>query len=97
MQEVLGWIISSGGAGVLAYWLMEHIPFLVALSAEWKRYASFVLSGAIACLAFVALVFSGFEPQPATWQAWVDALLSVIAGAVIVAQGAHARLKLSKR
>ena len=89
LSELLIWILGRGGAGIAAYWLMEHIAFLVMLAPQYKRYVSFAIAGVLATLAFLASVAMGYQPEPGTTRAWIEALSSVIGVAIGLSQLIH--------
>jgi len=96
-KMVLTWIIADGGAGVLAYWLMERVKALAELTPEPKRYASWAIAGVLAIAAYlVSMVFGGVA-VPGEWREWFEVLFNVALGAIMVGQAAHARLQLSQR
>lgn len=98
LREVLAWVISGGGAAVLGYWLMEHIPALAELQSEWKRYVAYVLTAGIAIGAYmVEYIFGYVQPPAPEWRAWVEVLFQVASVAVGLGQIIHARMKLSER
>ncbi len=98
LKELLAWVAGGPGAGVLAYWLLEHVGALKALAPEAKRYVAFALSGGLAALAWYLSVVCGFVPAPEpTVVGWLDALVGVILLAVTTNQVTHARLVLAKR
>lgn len=97
LQEFLVWIISGGGAGVVAYWIMEMIAKNVSIGSELKRYLSLVVAGLLAAGAYMASVFIGYEPKPEDVMAWIEAIFAVIALALGLSQIIHGRLKLGKR
>ena len=94
LAQALAWLVSGGGAGVAAYFLMEKVKLLAALESEAKRYVAIGLSAAIAMLAFTAAVFLSYYPQPQTVQAWLEALFAVAFVGVGLSQTIHGRVKL---
>jgi quinol-cytochrome oxidoreductase complex cytochrome b subunit len=97
LQDFFIWIISGGGAAILAYGLLELIAKRVVLSPELKRYLSIVAAALFSAGAFGLSVLFGYEPQPATWQAWLEAIFFVIGLAYPVNQAMHGAMKLRKR
>ena len=55
LLDFLSWVLTPG-AGVLAYWLMENVPFLANLEPTVKRFVAFGLSAVFGILAFLAMV-----------------------------------------
>ena len=94
LADFLLWVIGGGGAGIVAYWLMEHIGLLGGLPSEQKRYVSLVLAAGLACLAFVAAVALSYKDDPGSAQGWLEALFAVAFLAVTAGQVLHGRLKL---
>lgn len=87
-------LVISGGAGGLVYWLMENVPALKALRADWKRYISWFLSALLPILAWLAAVALGYLPAPGSWQGVVEQLFALLFVAFSASQGVHAALKL---
>ena len=94
---VLSWVVSGGGASMLAYWLMSYVPVLKKLVGEAKRYAAFALAGTIAVGAWAMLTWFGASEWPGTPQAWVTAIFQVIALGIIGSQVVHGRKDLATR
>jgi len=95
LADFLTWLVGGGGAAIVAYWLMEHLP-LENLSSELRRYVSLAIAALVACAAFGISVALGYSETPAGWQAWIEALFAIIAVAIGGSQAIHGRLKLSK-
>lgn len=89
LTELLTWILSGGGAGVIAYWAMEHLAFLVQLKAQYKRYVSLALAGGLAMLGYLAAVGMNYQVGPETAKGWIEALFSVIGVAIGLSQLIH--------
>ena len=96
LQEVLVWLLQGGGAGVVTYWLMENLPFLVNLTSENKRYASLVLTAALSIGAFLIAVALRYEAQPETLKAWLEAVFRVVAMALNLSLVIHGYKQLKK-
>lgn len=96
LQDVLQWVI-SGGAGVIAYWLMENISYLKNLAPEAKRYVALAIAIALAVLGYFAQVAMGYQVAPQDARGWIEALFAVAGVAGGLSQIVHARLQLSKR
>ena len=97
IQELLAWLVSGGGAGIIAYWRIGVIPALEGLVSEAKRYVAFALTAALAVGAWYVTIVLQYTPQPETTKAWIEAVFSVIAVALGINQIIHARRVLSKR
>lgn len=92
LSEWLVWIVGGGGAGVITYWIMEHLK--LDLEPEAKRYIVLLLSALLACVGFAASVGLGYRISPAGWQGWLEQLFTVVFAAFTSSQVVHARLKL---
>lgn len=88
------WIVSGGGAGVLAYFLMEKIPAFANLSSEGKRYASVALAALCGIGAFLVAIVMLYRPEPETWRQWVEQLFAAAFVSVTTSQVIHGRAKL---
>ena len=97
LVDALKWVLLSGGAGVLAYFLMGRVPELAGMQPEPKRYASWLLSAVFACLAFSLMVALGYSETPESVQGWIEQLFYYSSLAVGVSQVTHARKDLAKR
>lgn len=97
LSELFFWVLDRGGAGIAAYWLMEHIAFLVMLAPRYKRFTSYAIAGVFATLAFLATVGMGYQPEPETTRAWIEALSSVIGVAIGLSQLIHAAKRMDRK
>lgn len=95
LREALVYLM-SGGAGAVVFWLMENIPFLASLAADYKRYVSLALSAFIPVGAWLIMLGMGYEPAPEAWQGWLERIFALIAAALVVSQGLHGALRLRK-
>ena len=95
LESALVWIVSGGGAAWAGFWLVDHIPAMQLLIGDYKRYAAFALTAAIAISAWCGLTAVTAGAWPGDWRAWVSELFSVAATAIIAGQGIHAATKLS--
>lgn len=94
LQEFLIWILTRGGAGIIAFALMEWIGRHTNISAEIMRYLSLVLAALVAFGAYMAGVWIGYEPLPETTRAWIEGIFSAIAIAIPLSQAIHGRVRL---
>ena len=88
LREILVWA-TTAGAGVLAYWLVEEVDWLAKLAPKTKRFASFGLTAVLALAAWGIQLVMAYVPPPVGWRAWVEAVVAIAAGAIVVAQGVH--------
>jgi hypothetical protein len=95
LKEAIAWVLSQGGAGMVAFWIVEKI-----ISNNWradhKRYIAFVLTAAIACGSFYFATVMGYMPTPQTWRGWIEQLFQAASGAILVSQVAHAAIVLRR-
>ena len=96
LADILLWV-TTAGAGVLAYYLMEEVEALKALAPKVKRFASFGLTGAIALAAWGAQLVMAYVTAPVGWRGWVEAVVAIVAAAIVVAQGVHGVRDLSNQ
>jgi len=89
--EILSWVLSQGGAMVLAHFLMEKVKWLHDISDMfWKRVAAFAIAASIAMLVFVMSVAVACNPAPADWLGWLNQLTVVATSAIGLSQLLHA-------
>lgn len=94
LSEFIAWIVTGGGAGIVAYFLMEKVARLSNLPPEPKRYAAFALSGAVAVAAWCAGAGLGYYPFPAGAVDWIEQVFAIGTSAFALSQIIHARTKL---
>lgn len=97
LAEVLSWILSGGGAGVIAYLLMDKVWQLAELPAEKKRYVALGLAAGIAWVAYLFTLGMEYQAPPQDVRAWIEALFSIAAVAVGLSQVIHGRRDLRGR
>lgn len=93
LKDVLVFL-STTGAAVLAYWLMNNITALQGLAPPTKRLAAFGLTALIAVGAWALQVLFLYQPSPADWRGWVEALSAVAFGSIGLNQIIHSQLAL---
>lgn len=90
LLEVIVWVASGGGAGILGYWLMNNVPALKNMqSSAWKRVVSMLIAGAIAIAAYSLGIAMAYSPTPANSKEWVEVLFNVAAIAAGLGQLIH--------
>ena len=94
LSQVLTWFVSGGGAGIVAYFLMEKLRPLAELTSELKRYVSLLLAAVLAMAAFALAVGLRYVEAPTTIQAWAEALFAVAFIATNLGQIIHGRTRL---
>jgi len=97
LEQALAWL-STIGAGIIVYFLLENIAALVSLPPVWKRVIAIFGTAAIAVIAFLLEVRWEFVALPLGEKAWVEALFAIMYGALsaIWNQLLHGFAKLSK-
>ena len=91
LGTLLGWLVSGGGAAVVASWLLDKVKWLHDLAFEPKRWASLGLTAALAVLAYTAQVGIGYVAEPIGWRGWLEALCLVGTSSFALSQMIHAR------
>jgi len=93
LASVLIWLVSGGGAGLLAFWLWGELekvfPDLGLIPPMAERYITTVLTVLLAVGAFFLQLLLGYGEVPIDAVAWTERIFSVIAVAVLVATSAH--------
>ena len=87
LKTVLTWIVSGGGAGVIAYLLLDELGAYVA--PRTKRYIAIALTAGLGTLGYAAAVWLGYVPTPVDAQAWIEALSPVLFAAFGLSQIIH--------
>lgn len=88
LSDLLMWA-TTAGAGVLAYFLMDEIAALIVLGPKLKRFVSFAMTGIIALAAWGLQILMAYAEAPVGWRSWIEAIVSIVAAAIVVAQGVH--------
>lgn len=83
--------LSTAGAALAAYWLLNDVGFLRDLSPKQKRWAAVTLTAAIALAAWGTQVAMLYAPQPANWREWVERGFGIAGAAVGLNQLIHGR------
>ncbi len=96
LRDVLVFL-STTGAAIAAYWLMENVFFLASLDPATKRWAAFILTAFIAVAAWLAQVAMLYQPAPTDWRGWVESLSAVAFAAVGLNQIIHGKVSLGRQ
>ncbi len=83
--------LSTAGAAVAAYWLLDEWFILARLAPQQKRWAAIGLTAGIALAAWGAEVAMLYAPVPVGWRAWMEQGFSVGGAAVGLNQLIHSR------
>lgn len=95
LKQIAAWILTGGGAGALALWVMDHLK-LGAWNDEQKRWLSWVLGGVFALLAWGGEIAMLWVQPPADWREGISQAATVIGVAFTASQLGHARMKQSR-
>lgn len=96
MQQIIAWILQGGGAGIIAYWIIERWTWAVALNPEPRQYVAWIISGALGIGAWGLSLWFGLQAVPATPQAWSEAIVGAVLLAIMGAKLVHTRKRLSR-
>lgn len=94
LKEFLRWAVSGGGAGILAYYVLERWQWFTQQSSEHKRYITVLVTFALANAFYLALVFAGYDVMPVGTLAWVEQLFLTGTTAFGLSQIIHAGVDL---
>lgn len=96
LRDLLWWL-GTPGAGVLAFFLIDHWPWAKALGEEARHFLSLGLSGALALLAWGAQIAMLYKPVPTDWRAGIEEAVALIFVAFGVSQLAVKRTETIRR
>jgi len=91
LRAFFAWIISGGGAGILAYLLINEIEWLASLPPKTKRVAAFAISALIAMGIYTLAALIGYQELPVSGLAWVESLFLIGSTAFGLSQLVHIR------
>jgi len=97
LYDALIWVTGGPGAGAASYWLMGHIPYLMNLRADVKRYVSLALAAALSLLAWGLMMALGYALVPSSVTAAAEQIFLVVLTAVLTSQGVHGAIDLRRR
>lgn len=76
LKDVLLYI-TTVGAGLAAFWLIENVAWFATLSPRGRRIAAYALAAAIGIVAWLAEIAMLYTPTPIGWRAWVEGAVAV--------------------
>ena len=83
LKGLLIWILSAGGAGWLASFVLNRWPWYQGWKNDlWKMIFAMVLPGPIAVLAYLVLIAMLYERPPTDTRQWIETLYSVMTAAI---------------
>jgi len=97
LGEAVAWVLSGGGAGVIAYFVVGKVKALNGLEPDYKRYASIGLTAVLAVAAWGAGMGMKYLAVPVDWRGWIEAAFSTIAIALVASQGLHGVIDLRQK
>jgi hypothetical protein len=97
LAEAIAWVLSGGGAGVIAFFLVGKVKALRSLEPDYKRYASIGIAVVLALLAWGAGMGMGYLAVPIDWRGWIEAAFATIALAYVTSQTVHGVTDLRQR
>ena len=97
LKEAVLWVMSGGGAGVIAYLLIGNVKALKSLAPDYKRYVSIALTALLALAAWGAGMGMQYLQVPVDWRGWIESAFSIIAVALFASQGIHGVVDLRQK
>jgi hypothetical protein len=94
LKEVLRWIVSGGGSGIIVYLVMAKIKWPETFPSEAKRYITIASTFVLAAICYALLVWAGYDPVPQNGLEWVEHLWLVGTTAFGLAEMIHATIDL---
>jgi hypothetical protein len=91
LQGLLSWLIYSGGAILVASWVLDRIAAYQDLKAETKRLVNMIVSAALALGAFAIITY-----VPADVFVMLDPWFKVILGTIVLYSGQQVVHSLTK-
>jgi len=99
LPEWLQWLVFGGGAGVIAFGLIELLQQWEQFKAVWdkippevNRYISFAIAALLGGFGFWLQVRLGYESGPGDLTVWLERLFSIV-----VSQVVYSGFKLAQR
>lgn len=97
LKELLRWVVSSGGAGVIAYYILARVKWPADVGSEAKRYVSIAVTFALADVCWLLMVLAGYDAMPLNALGWVEQLVLVGTTAFGLSQVIHGARDLRAR
>jgi hypothetical protein len=95
LKQLAAWVLTGGGAGVLAYWVIDHLN-LSTWNDEQKRWLAWALGG-IAAIGFWWLEIAMlWVPNPADWREGLSQGVAVLGMAFMSSQMLQARVRQAR-
>ena len=97
LKLIILWVLDSGGAGAIAYFLIDRVKGLAELAAVTKRYVAIGISSGVAMLIFWVATQLAYLPAPTTRVGWFEQLVFYATSAFLSSQIIHAKLDLPRK
>lgn len=70
-------LLTTTLAGVIAWWLIDHIKWFATLQPDTKRYVAYGFAGVLALVGWFGLLALGERPVPVDTAAWIKQIFYV--------------------
>lgn len=91
LNGLVSWVVWSGGALLIASWILDKIPSFVTLAPDPKRYINMAVSVVLALAAYAVITY-----VPVTVFSLLDPWFKIVAGVIALYSGQqlyHAQTK----
>jgi hypothetical protein len=82
LNALVSWVIWSGGALLIASWILDKIPAFVTLPPDGKKYINMAVSVILALGAYAVITY-----VPAATFALLDPWFKIVAGVIALYSG----------
>jgi hypothetical protein len=82
LNALVSWVIWSGGALLIASWVLDKIPAFAKLSSDWKKYVNMAVSVFLALAAYAVITY-----VPASVYATLDPWFKIVACVIALYSG----------
>ena len=96
LQAALAWLATEG-ASLFSSWVLEKINAFQKLASEYKLYVSYVVTGLVGVLAYLAMMGMQYVPVPVGYIVWIETLFGVMAVAILGPQIVHRVSRLREK
>ncbi len=96
LEQALIWVASGGGAGIIAFLIIERWAWGLSLDPKPRQLLAWVISGLCGLAALGGGLALGYQAMPATGEAWASMLWLAISTAIGGAKVAHTLAVLGK-
>ena len=96
LEQALIWVASGGGAGIIAFLIIERWAWGLSLDPKPRQLLAWAISGACGLAALGGGLALGYQAMPATGEAWASVLWLAISTAIGGAKLVHTFAVLGK-